>query len=68
MAAPLKTAIPSETPLPNGCTIEFVAIDPATGNAVSGVKVSNVSIYADTTGSAGLEAMGPFMLVPGPEA
>lgn len=68
MAAPLKTAIPSETPLPNGCTIELVALDPATGNAVTGVTVSNVSIYADTTGNATLEALGPFMFVPGPGA
>jgi hypothetical protein len=60
--------MPPDTALTSGCTVQFVAIDPTTGNAVSGVTITNVSIYADTTGSAELVATGPFMLVPGPDA
>jgi hypothetical protein len=33
--------------LANGMTIAFEAIDPTTGAAVTGVKVTNVAIYAD---------------------
>lgn len=68
MATPYVAAMPPDTDLTLGCTIEFVAIDPVTGDAVSGVTVNNVSIYADTTGDATLSASGPFMLVPGPGA
>jgi hypothetical protein len=68
MATPYTAALPPDTDLTNGCTIQFVAIDPVSGNAVSGVTVANVSIYADTTGNAGLEPLGPYMLVPGPGA
>jgi hypothetical protein len=68
VATPYIAPIPADTALTSGCTIEFVAIDPATGNAVTGVTVANVSIYADTTGDATLEPFGPFMLVPGPGA
>jgi hypothetical protein len=68
MATPYVAALPPDTDLTNGCTVQFVAIDPTTGNAVSGVTVANVSIYADSTGSATLESSGPFLLVPGPNA
>ena len=68
MAQPLTIAFPPDVDLTAGCTIEFVAIDPTSGNAVTGVTVTNVSIYADTTGDATLEPLGPFMLVPGPKA
>lgn len=68
MATPYVAPLPPDTDLTSGCTVEFVALDPTTGNAVSGVTVANVSIYADTSGDARLEAIGPFMLVPGPGA
>ncbi len=60
--------MPPDTALTIGCTVEFVAIDPTDGSTVTGVTVSNVSIYADATGDATLESSGPFMLVPGPGA
>lgn len=68
MAQPFVVAFPPDTDLTAGCTVQFVAIDPTTGNAITGVTVTNISIYADTTGDATLEALGPFMLVPGPKA
>ena len=68
MAQPLLAPMPPNTPLGNGYSIEFVAIDPTTGNAVSGVTVSNASIYVEG-GEDGASLMsGPFMLVPGPNA
>jgi hypothetical protein len=68
VAAPQKEPMPSDTPLTTGCTIEFAAISPTTGAAITGVKVSNVSIYQQSTGDATLEPLGPYMLVPGPNA
>lgn len=58
--------------LSNGMTIAFEAIDPATGLAVSGVKVSQVAIYGETEDAEPVTetqlGAGPFMLVPGPQA
>ena len=68
MSAPYVAPMPPDTDLTSGCTVQFVAIDPTTGNDVSGVTITNASIYADATGDAVLEAPGPFMLVPGPNA
>ena len=68
MAKPYTAAMPPDTELDNDCNIEFVAIDPATGNAVTGVTVSNMSIYFDDVGGSGDFSYGPFMLVPGPGA
>jgi hypothetical protein len=68
MAEPLIAGLPPDCPLVNGCTIEFVAIDPVTGNAVTGVTIANASIYVTSTGSPGDLASGPFMLVVGPQA
>ena len=54
-------------PIDNGCQVVIEARDPTTGNAVSGVTVSNVNIYGlDLSGALpGLE--GPYMWVPGPD-
>jgi hypothetical protein len=68
VATPYIAPLPPDTGLTSGATVQFVAIDPVTGNAVSGVTVSNVSIYADSSGDATLEHLGPFMRVPGPNA
>lgn len=57
--------------LDNGCRIVFEAIDPASGNAVSGVSIVNAALWVtDLGGSGDAEALasGPFMLVPGPGA
>lgn len=67
MAQPLTVALPPGLSLGGGCTITVTALDPATGNVVTDVSVSNVTIEVDQT--AGSEAdleTGPYMLVPGP--
>ena len=68
MAIPTKCPMPPECALDNGCKVQFVAIDPVTGDAVSGVTVANANIYVQSVGGAGNLASGPFMLVPGPKA
>jgi hypothetical protein len=68
VATPYIAPLPPDTALTSGDTVQFVALDPATGNAVSGVTISNVSIYVDASGNATLEQLGPFMGVPGPGA
>lgn len=68
MAQPFVAGMPPDCALDFGCSIEFVAIDPVTGNAVTGVTVANALIYVSSTGSSDQLASGPFMLVPGPGA
>jgi hypothetical protein len=46
--AQLAASIPPLT-LDAGCTITVEAIDPTTGAAVTGVSVSQVTIYADNS-------------------
>lgn len=51
MGAPLTAGLPLGLELGLGYTIRFAAVDPVTGNAVTGVKVSGCSILsADTAG------------------
>ena len=59
-----------ELDLPDGYRVVFAAVDPATGAAVSGVTVTDVSIFGTIlgTGSGTETVLGPFMLVPGPGA
>lgn len=67
MAQPLTVALPPGLSLGGGCTITVTALDPTTGDVVTDVDISNVTIEVDLT--AGSEAeleTGPFMLVPGP--
>jgi hypothetical protein len=71
MARALSASMAAELDLPDGYKIEWAAIDPTTVADVSGVVVSNVSIFgtqlgtgADGTGGP----IGPYMLVPGPNA
>jgi hypothetical protein len=55
-------------PIDGDCRVQFEAIDPTTGTAVAGVKISLAVIYA-TDQAQELLAIGdsgPFMLVPGP--
>jgi hypothetical protein len=62
MAKPYTAAMPPDTELDNDCNIEFVAIDPVTGNAVTGVTVANASIYFDNVTSGDFSS-GMFTLV-----
>ena len=41
--------MPQFSALPYGAQIVFEALDPATGAAVTGVAISNVSIWADVS-------------------
>lgn len=72
MAAPLQSSMPQFTQLGVNAKIDVEALDPTTGNPVSGVTVTVVDIYADVTpletGGGGQSSLGPFMLVPGPGA
>jgi hypothetical protein len=55
-------------PLIYDYTAVFEAIDATTGNAVSGVVITDPSVYGiDLSGNAAADPpTGPFMLVPGP--
>ena len=67
MAEAVKAALPPGLSLSDGWVLRVTAIDPTTGNTVSGVQVSNVSIQARSlTGDAGALESGPFKLVTGP--
>jgi hypothetical protein len=70
MAQKLTSSIPDGLDLDELYTIRFAALDPATGDAVTGVTISGVQIIAHNIGDAAGEALsvGPFMLVPGPAA
>jgi hypothetical protein len=49
--------------------IQFVAVDPTSGVAVAGAKVSNVNFIVEMIrGTVEDLQVGPFMLVPGPGA
>lgn len=69
MAQILNVPMPQDYDLLSGWTLRVTAVD-ATGSTVSGVSASNFRIVADSpTSDTGRElAVGPFMLVPGPEA
>lgn len=57
--------------LGDGFTIRFTAVDPSTGNPVTGVTVTNVNIDGDAQGTEAQPVEltpGPYMLVPGPNA
>lgn len=71
MAQALTASMPQFTQLGYNTTVVLEAIDPTTGAAVSGVVVSNVDIWADVEDSGaggGGFTVGPYMLVPGPNA
>jgi hypothetical protein len=67
MAEELIAGLPPDLELAGGYIIRLAAVDPTTGAAVSGVKVSDVSVFgtplADTTAD---NLKGPFTLVAGP--
>jgi hypothetical protein len=56
--------------LPDGYTVVWAAVDPTTGADVAGVVVSGVSIFGTKlgTGVGATFPVGPYMLVPGPNA
>jgi hypothetical protein len=71
MAPPLTSPLPPDLDLPDGYIVTWAAIDALTGADVSGVVVSDVSIFGTALGSGfnqGGQVVGPYMLVPGPAA
>lgn len=68
MAQKLDVGMPQDLDLTAGWTLRVTAVD-STGALVNGVNVSNMSIIADAPlGAVDQLAVGPFMLVPGPNA
>lgn len=70
MAAKLDVPMPPDLDLPDGWTVRVTAVD-LTGALVTGVNVSQMAIIADAplgAGAGGGLEVGPFMLVPGPNA
>lgn len=70
MAQPFQSALPPDLELDGGTIIRITAIDPTTGNTVSGVTISDVCIRVVDIAGTGADALnvGPFMMVPGPNA
>ena len=68
MAQKLTASIAENMSLDNQFVIEWAAVDPATGDDVAGVLVSNVGMLVEPVGLTTADALvvGPFMLVPGP--
>lgn len=62
--------MPPDLDLGDGYVIRLAALDPTTGAAVTGVVVTDVSIFGTNLGATAASsfAYGPFMLVPGPGA
>ena len=59
MAEPLIATMPA-LPLTAYCTVEWVAIDPTTGNDVSGVTITNPTLYGvDLSGTVGETTTAP---------
>lgn len=69
MAQPLTVALPPGLDLGGGCIVSVQAVDPASGNIVTGVNVSNVTMAVDlVSGNAADLQVGPFLLKPGPRS
>lgn len=70
MAQKLDGGLPQNMDLGGGYTLRFAALDPTTGAAATGVNISAAFILASNILAIPVEqlAVGPFMLVPGPNA
>lgn len=68
MPLPLIAGLPAGLQLPDGFVVRVNALDPATSAQVTGVTVTNFSLYVTNlvgTDEADLE-QGPWYVVPGP--
>lgn len=65
----INAGLPEDLDIGSGYTLRVSALDPTNGNPVSGVTVSNLIFTAEQVSGTpeGLQ-VGPFMLVPGPNA
>lgn len=66
MAVPLIAQMPDDVEAGGDWIMRWRAIDPTTGADVTGVVVSNVNVDGDVQGGELL--LGPWALVPGPNA
>lgn len=69
VGAIIDSGMPQDLDIGAGYTLRVTALDPTTGNPVTGVTVSNLIFTADQiSGTPDQLQVGPFMLVPGPNA
>lgn len=68
MALPVDAPMAQNCDLSDGYVVQFAAVNPTTGAPVSGVIVSQVSIFGTNLGGDITETAGKFQLVPGPGA
>ena len=66
MALPIKTGFPDGITVSEKYIIRFRATDPSTGADVTGVKISNASLFSDSGQSVPLVApeFDPVVLTP----
>ena len=62
MPEPLIVALPPGLDLWGGCILRVNAIDPATGNSVAGVNVSNITFQVDLRASGDEGKIGRVLL------
>lgn len=65
MALPVKTGFPLGLVLPDGYQMKWRAVDPTTGNDVSGVVISDIAIQGDPANVAPNEVLLPVYEMPG---
>lgn len=69
MSQPLSLPLPPGINLWGGCRVRLTALDPATGNTVPGVNVSEVTLQVVlVAGNKDDLTVGQWRLVPGPGA
>lgn len=68
MSLPLKTGLPAGIEVSGDYIMRWRATDPTTGNDVSGVVVSNVSVYGTPLTGTPEAKEGPYELIPGQES
>ena len=63
MSLPVKTGLPDNLVISDGYIVRFAAVDPVTGNAVTGVKISSAAIQATpTSGSTNEPVLNPVLV------
>lgn len=71
MSQQIDVSLPADLELSGSWTVEWDAVSPSTGATVAGVVISNANVVGTDTSPptvAGEQPLGPFMLVPGPDA
>lgn len=71
MAVPLDAPLPPNLDLGPGYTLRVTALSTTDGSVVTGVTVNNFGVIVGDAGgtvNTGALEVGPYMLVPGPEA